>query len=485
MKRITFVLVLAVVLTMVFSATAFAEHRSSKYSQWNPDAAGNAATAGSPHAEYTTTTVKCNVCHAVHNAAVMGQYIQNQPGGDWILSSETAPTEMLLRSSVADSCSYCHIDTSTGGVRLWNGNSDNWGRITIDGTRYEKAFDSGYGHGHSGCSGCHAVHGAKAFKGAVAGKVLRYDADNNLRKGSHLGDPDGDGPLSSDSSAYDIGINGLVAGNVANHTYTDPVTGIATLTGIQDEVFTPYSVETSQLVGPENLPWFASLADLIEGTNPINEAVGENMKDLQVGGFCTMCHANIFTSDSFQVINPDQDTFLAGGSFGPWLDVEGFEYESGFYKSKGHPVREATDTFSARGDTTAATTVAWSDADVCRKCHDGGSSDAPAGIVYSSFPHVTPGYYKFVGAGPDAATYSAYDTKNGMVGEGEWLAGEEWLGLEGDLSPLVAAGAYLYDGQNYKSDNTADPMETDHIGVDGLCLKCHVSGTGMGVGLTY
>lgn len=271
-----------------------------------------------------------------------------------------------------------------------------------------------------------------------------------------------------------MGINPAVAGNVANHTYTNPVTGIATLTGIQDEVFTQDS--TGVLVDPLNKPWFGSLADLIEGTDPINEAVGENMKDLQVGGFCTMCHGSLYTSDSVQTINVDQDTVLFGGSFGPWTLDNG-------YMSKGHPVMKATSDFAAAGDTLPANqTVAYSDANVCRKCHDAGSSDAAAGIVYSSFPHLTPGYLKFVGAGSDAASYAALDTQQDMVADTtNWLAGEEYVDLT-----LAAAGSYLYPGQNYKSNDPADdPMAADHLGVDGQCLKCHVSGTGSGVGLTY
>lgn len=470
MKRIAIVLVFAVALTMMFATTAYAEHRSAKYSSWEVDSGTNNV-IDSPHAGYTATTVKCNVCHAVHNAAVPGQYIQNQPSGEWILA-DSADTQMLLRSSVAASCNYCHMDTSTGGVRLWNGNSANWGEDPV--TEAEGAFDSGYGHGHSGCTGCHSVHGANTFTGAAAGKILKYTATNNITKTSHLGDPDGEGPLSADSTAYDVGINATVTGNVANHTYVNPVTGVSTLVGIQDEVFT--ADPAGVLVDPLNKPWFASLDDLIEGTNPINEAVGEDVKDLQVGGFCTMCHGNLYTSDSFQTINVDQDTSLFGGTFGPWtLDNA--------YMSKGHPVMNATSDFVAPGDTLpAGQTVAYSDANVCRKCHDAGSSDAAAGIVYSSFPHVTPGYLKFVGAGSDAASYATYATREDMVADSTlWLAGEEQVDLT-----LAAAGSYLYDGQNYKSNDPAtDPMASDHLGVDGQCLKCHVSGTGLGVGLTY
>ncbi|MDF1542326.1 MAG: hypothetical protein RQ731_03330 [Anaerosomatales bacterium] len=478
MKRTAFVLVLALALLVVLSTTAYAEHRSSKYSTWSQSAGTNELVAV-PHSGYTTTTVKCNVCHAVHNAAVMGQWIQNQPDGAWILSSERAPAQMMLRSNVAEACLYCHVDTGIAGVRLWNGNSLNWGRDPVTGE--ERPFDSGYGHGHTGCTNCHAVHGARAFKGDAERKILRYDATNNLTKSSHLGDPDGDGPIPHDSSEYDIGINDAVPGNVANHTYTDTATGVSTLVGIQDEIFT--QDPTGVLVDPLNKAQFASLAGVIEGYGAINDAAGADMKDLQVGAFCTMCHANIYTSDSYQVINPDQDMFLAGGSFGWWYDIEGFEYQSGFYKSKGHPVARATNDFAASGSTIGTgKTVAWSGAETCRRCHDAGRDDSPPGIVYSSFPHVTPGYYKFVGAGADAMSYAVSGNKQqDMVGDSTgWLAGTEFVDAE-----LAADGYMLYPGQNYKSDDPAVPGQTDHIGVDGQCLKCHRSGSGAGVGLTY
>ncbi len=76
----------------------------------------------------------------------------------------------LLRSSVADSCKYCHIDTAIGGVRLWNGNSLNWGD--------PGPFSGGYAHNHTSCTECHAVHGAETYKGAAAGKILKYSVEN-------------------------------------------------------------------------------------------------------------------------------------------------------------------------------------------------------------------------------------------------------------------------------------------------------------------
>lgn len=480
-RRAVAVLPLAAAFTLLFAGTAYAEHRSAKYSSWET-ASGTNSSVSIPHDGYTTTTVKCNVCHAVHNAAVPGQWIQNQPSGDWVLSPDRAETQMLLRTSVAEACMYCHVDTGIAGVRLWNGNSLNWGEDPI--TEAERPFDSGYGHGHTGCTNCHSVHGAKTFNGAVENKILKYGATNNLTKTSHLGDPDGDGPLSSDSSAYDVGINPAVSGNVANHTYVDPLTGVATIVAIQDEIFT--EDPTGVLVDPLNKAQFISLAGVIDGYGAINDADGADLKNLQVGAFCTTCHGSLYASDSYQTINPDQDTVLFGGTFGPWLTVAGSEYETGFYKSKGHPVTRATSAFAAAGSTIGAgKRVAWTGAETCRKCHDAGRTDSPPGIIYSSFPHVTPGYYKFVGAGASMAAYQMAGSKQqDMVADATgWLAGTEFVD-----DAYAAAGYMLYPGQNYKSDNQLVPSQDDHLGVDGQCLKCHVSGAAVGnagVGLTF
>ena len=67
------------------------------------DIADNAG-ENSPHGNYTTTTVKCVVCHAVHYAA---------PGMAPVGSGQEADT--LLRMKASDACIYCH---ATAGVAV-------------------------------------------------------------------------------------------------------------------------------------------------------------------------------------------------------------------------------------------------------------------------------------------------------------------------------------------------------------------------------
>ncbi len=127
-----------------------------RYVTWST-AGANAGTGG-PHQNYQLATQKCGVCHAVHNAAISNSTSWGpSPTG-------SGETQMLLRSSVADACTYCHIDTNIGGLQIYGGLP----------TKY--ATDDVYGHNGSTaatCADCHAVHGADIFQGAIARKILQ------------------------------------------------------------------------------------------------------------------------------------------------------------------------------------------------------------------------------------------------------------------------------------------------------------------------
>ena len=110
---------------------------------------------GSPHAGYATTGGKCKVCHAVHGAGL------NEA------QSETMPTtERLLRTSVAEACTYCHI-TSNFATTVYEGTLGNY---MGSGSSFSRVGGSGHAAGHrqvaaanakyEGCASCHAVHGA-------------------------------------------------------------------------------------------------------------------------------------------------------------------------------------------------------------------------------------------------------------------------------------------------------------------------------------
>jgi hypothetical protein len=76
------------------------------YKNWNTTLGTNAGD-NSPHGNYTTTTVKCVVCHAVHYAA---------PGNDSRTGASSGQhADTLLRMKASDACVYCH---ATAGVAV-------------------------------------------------------------------------------------------------------------------------------------------------------------------------------------------------------------------------------------------------------------------------------------------------------------------------------------------------------------------------------
>jgi hypothetical protein len=115
------------------------------------------ANTGSPHGGFTTSSIKCAVCHSVHIAA---------PGG-----SATAPVaDNLLRMNAVDACAYCHVEAAnTVGNPVYGGRVDG-----LDG-------DVGHALGSNPtCSECHgSVHGAGCETiPPLNGKLLTLATDN-------------------------------------------------------------------------------------------------------------------------------------------------------------------------------------------------------------------------------------------------------------------------------------------------------------------
>lgn len=160
MKKLVFLLVLVVAFAAL-AAPALAIGPA--YVDWSAGSAANAGNGG-PHSNYLLTTEKCAVCHSVHAAAV-----SNAAAGLFGPSATGAePTQLLLRSSVANACTYCHIDTNVSGLQIYNGVASNY------------TVDDIYGHNGSTsaeCADCHSVHGADTFQGFMTGKILK--ANNN------------------------------------------------------------------------------------------------------------------------------------------------------------------------------------------------------------------------------------------------------------------------------------------------------------------
>jgi hypothetical protein len=178
-RKILFVAALAAMLVLVVGGSAFAAginhsgqtqfgaqgaasviptavSEANIYYPWIVSPTAGAGTNGviagdnSPHGNYTTTTVKCVVCHAVHYSAAGGAPVST--------GLQTADT--LLRMKASDACVYCH---ATSGMSV-NGRPvyDGLGAAITGPGATGGATNTGHVIG-TNCSYCHTnVHGAGA-----------------------------------------------------------------------------------------------------------------------------------------------------------------------------------------------------------------------------------------------------------------------------------------------------------------------------------
>jgi len=115
---------------------------------------GNAGT-NSPHGNFTTTTVKCVVCHAVHYAAPGGA-----PAANGNFNNGTQVADTLLRMRADQACVFCHATAgqAVNGTPVYDGIGVAGGLPGSTGG----AFNTGHVAG-TNCSVCHSsVHGANA-----------------------------------------------------------------------------------------------------------------------------------------------------------------------------------------------------------------------------------------------------------------------------------------------------------------------------------
>jgi predicted CXXCH cytochrome family protein len=171
---------LALSLTLGFAlgaAPAAYASTESTYAAWTSGGA-NAGSLPTPHMDYATTTTKCATCHAVHKAPAGG--------------------ELLLRTSVDQSCVYCHVDNHIA-LTVYGGLA----------SRYNT--EDQYGHQSTGvsCVDCHAVHGANTFKGDQTAHILKVwniqqSLVDEIAGGNRQAVIDGVGPLAAvdDATAW-------------------------------------------------------------------------------------------------------------------------------------------------------------------------------------------------------------------------------------------------------------------------------------------
>lgn len=185
--RSSMVLALAVAaFVLLFAVPAMAATGNSSYISWS-SVSGLPGQGTSPHGGYATSTVKCNVCHAVHNAAITAT-----SGGD---------PEILLATSVADACNYCHVGGAGGYTQVYAGNPANYSGTDL--SNAHNSFLVGGVQQGVNCSTCHQVHAADlamTSNAYLTTKLLRGAKTYSAFPSPNY-DPIAKAPLSTDDSS--------------------------------------------------------------------------------------------------------------------------------------------------------------------------------------------------------------------------------------------------------------------------------------------
>lgn len=181
-KKLVLVVAAAALMLAAFATPAFA----GGYLVWTQ----LVGQGPSPHVGYSASSTKCQVCHAVHYANAAG--------------------ELLLNSTVAQACSYCHLTSGSGYTQVYGSNQANY-----FGTDLPSAHNAGIVNGVQ-CTDCHQVHAAAAAMTANAALT------QSMLKLPYLGnaDPVAGVPLSGESTYvamskwcadchYNRGVNGM------------------------------------------------------------------------------------------------------------------------------------------------------------------------------------------------------------------------------------------------------------------------------------
>lgn len=136
MRNLTKVLLLVALAALVLVALA-APAFAGGYLRWTAVSA-LPGQGTSPHGGYSSSTVKCQVCHAVH-------YAQN--GG-----------QLLLQDTVANACNYCHVGGAGGYTQVYGGVPAN--AVGSNFANAHNFYNNGVSNVGVVCTSCHQVHAA-------------------------------------------------------------------------------------------------------------------------------------------------------------------------------------------------------------------------------------------------------------------------------------------------------------------------------------
>ncbi len=426
MKKSIIIVALACAMVFAFAGTAMADHSPQFYFNFQPGAGVTSSPAfmnvfpehefnveftidngTEVHSGYAQTTAKCGVCHSVHRAPVYGTATA---GTSPTTSSRyqlnpyetaNADTQLLLRSTAAGACDFCHV---TSGQKLMYGGDATKAWVSSADTAY--SWNEFYGH-TTGCPSCHSTHGASTLPGS---KNLKYDGVKA-------------------SSGFNL--------------------------RVQDEIF--------------GGPLWATKADMIAGVlKPSALADGVNLRDASITANCSTCHYN-YSPDNNTMINDDLDSVALFQS-GAWSKPNGslFVYNTAtqvpsaalgagawgntfVMKYHNHPMKNADVLFTSPGAGGLATdgSVANFDSYNCVSCHTAPRSTVMDGAyIVQSFPHYTPGYYKFMGALDQGAFQTPATKADVDLGRAGYYNQPKWMATLGHLGRPAVMN-------------------------DGYCLKCH------------
>jgi hypothetical protein len=422
MKKSFLVIALVCVMVFSFAATAMADHSPVFYFDFQQGSAVTSNTAfqavfptawnvniaidngsfalgtATPHSGYSQSTAKCEVCHAPHRAPTLGT--GTFATSDLVVGGGTsssrysasawtaeASTQMLLKSSAARACIYCHV-TETPSNKMYGGDTT----LAIVG---DTAAGWGQFYAHTtGCTGCHAVHGANTFKsadGTVDPFILKYQGVKNL---------------------------GTIALKIQPEVYG--FDGVANKPANYGSLYTSLANAKAGVL---------SAAALAANVTP---------KAAAITAQCTICHANYAVGE--EVINAN---YLNAELFQPaswanangsvaqvWVGnaadpatvlpgIAGLTYTGGTHTAmtgsagslimayKNHPMNGGTAPFKGAGASAFFTannvTIAAAGSSTCQSCHNAPETATDGAYLIQSFPHYTPGYYKFMSAQNQAA----------------------------------------------------------------------------------
>jgi cytochrome c553 len=439
-KKTLIVAAFAAVLVFAFAATAFAygpiysggyNAAAPGYLSWSYVEAQTGTLDGSPHGNYTTTSSKCAVCHAVHRADPAGVVLTAWGG----VGSATPAFSATM--APYESCFFCH------------GN----GATFTDKTVEFYVTTTGVLSPHTTCGRCHTAspHGADGSDYPIlASKLINdhadYQLDYDLVDGA--GAPrNGLDPAMfdlSDGALYDQGMT-LATGylcvgchGAAGNQHVFSVNERGATPAIHYGTLNPAGHAFESAVTGHQV-WIGASSDW---SNPGTWYSGGGAHDYylaiykyNIGGVERWF--KVATATTFQEVDPaDGTTAIGAPGTAAALGIEGWD-----------------------------STIAFNSAYGCGACHDATRTNGAL-----AFPH---GYVNSIGA-PAPKWANRTDT-NGAIWDGTTLeASFLWMTVASDAGGADTA-LMLPSANNNIAANK-----------DGACLKCHVNDGGTaGVGITY